>query len=195
MFNMRPSTLALAILLAMILSGVCATARSQTDLPSEQKLNVNAALVLNPEFCTTVMKKNHETFDIGKVACEVFKSGFEKGFTGLTVVEAAPMAGDAQIVLLPRLADVTATKTMGAFSDRELTLFMEWTVKDKSGRTIWIGTVQGSAKNHMGNAFTYKTDLKEIIHYAVQDLANKSVVELDASPQIRKIALQSAARP
>ncbi len=60
---------------------------------------------------------------------------------------------------------------------------------------MWIGTVQGSAKNHMGNAFTYKTDLKEIIHSAVHDLANKSVVELDASPQIRKIALQSAARP
>ncbi len=104
MLNLRNSTLALATLVAMILSGVCAPARSQTDMPPEQKLNINAALVLNPEFCATVVKKNHETFDIGKVACEVFKSGFEKGFSGLTVVEAAPVAGDAQIVLLPRLA-------------------------------------------------------------------------------------------
>ena len=39
----------------------------------------------------------------------------------------------------------------------------------------------------MGNSFTYKKDLKEIIEYAVQDLAEKSVVAMDSSPELRKL--------
>jgi hypothetical protein len=84
---------------------------------------------------------------------------------------------------------------MGAFSTRELTVLLEWTVKNKSGRTVWIETVQGSGKNHMGNAFSYKTDLKQIINYAVRDLAHKSVIAMDASPEMRKLEQRTASAP
>lgn len=191
----RLSTLAPAMLLVMVFHGVCRTAHSQAAPSTDQKLNLRAALVLAPDFCATKMKKNKENFEVGKVACEVFGTAFEQGFSSLTTVAAAASSANAQVVLLPRFVDLSATKTMGAFSNRELTVLLEWTVKDKSGRTVWIETVQGSGKNHIGNAFTYKTDLKEIIHYAVKDLAHKSVAEMDASPQLRKLAQQAVAKP
>jgi hypothetical protein len=187
MFKSPVTALTSSLLLATVLLGVCITARSQTAPPADQKLNLNAAVVIDPEFCATKIKKNHETFEVGKAACDVFKAALEQGFSSVTSVATDKDGVEAQAILMPKFVDVSATKTMGAFSTRELTVLLEWTVKDKSGRTVWIETVQGSGKNHMGNGFTYKKDLKEIIQYAVQDLAHKSVIAMDASPELRKL--------
>jgi len=181
------SRFASALLLAMVLLAVCTPGRGQVASPTDQKLNLNVAVVVDPDFCTTKLKKNHETFEVGRAACDVFKSALEQGFSTVTSVATEKDAVVAQAILVPRFVDVSATKTMGAFSTRELTVLLEWTVKDKSGRTVWIETIQGSGKNHMGNSFTYKKDLKEIIEYAVQDLAQKSVVAMDSSPELRKL--------
>ena len=181
------TSLASALFFAMVLPGARIPAHSQTVPAADQKLDLNAAVVIDPEFCATKIKKNHETFEVGKAACDVLKSALEQGFSSVAGIGTDKDAGAAQVVLIPKFVDVSATKTMGAFSSRELIAMLEWTVKDRSGRTIWIETVQGSGKNHMGNAFTYKKDLKEIIQYAVQDLAHKSVVAMDASPDLRKL--------
>jgi hypothetical protein len=197
MFKSPVTALASALLLAMVLvlPGVSLTARCQTAPPADQKLKLNVAVVIDPEFCATKIKKSHETFEVGKAACDVFKSALEQGFSSVTSVATYKDAQEAQAILMPKFVDVSATKTMGAFSTRELTVLLAWTVKDRSGRTIWIETVQGSGRNHMGNGFTYKTDLKEIIRYAVQDLAHKSVVAMDASPELRKLEQKTASTP
>ncbi|MGD0631546.1 MAG: hypothetical protein ABR987_19620 [Terracidiphilus sp.] len=192
MLTSRSPILASALSLAVILTSFSLTARSQTASPPEQKLDLNVAVVLDPDLCATKIKKNHETFEVGRAACDLFKSALEQGFSSVTSVATTGDAAGAQVILVPRFVDLSATKTMGAFSTRELTVLLEWTAKDKSGRTVWIETVQGAGKNHMGNGFTYKTDLKEIIHYAVEDLAHKSVAEMDASPELRKLAQKLA---
>ncbi len=195
MLKSPATALTTALLLAMVLPGTCNTARSQTPPAADQKLNLSAAVVMDPEFCATKIKKNHETFEVGKAACDVFKSALEQGFSSVTSVATDKDALEAQAILMPKFVDVSATKTMGAFSTRELTVLLEWTVKDRSGRTVWIETVQGSGKNHMGNGFTYKTDLKEIIQYAVQDLAQKSAAAMDASPELRKLEQKTLSTP
>jgi len=187
------SLVASALALMALLPGFCVTVHSQA-VPAGQKVALNAAVVLDPEFCATKIKKNHETFEVGKAACEIFKPALEQGFASVTSVAAVADAPEAQVILSPKFVDLSATKTMGAFSTRELTVMLEWTLKDKAGRTVWIETVQGSGKNHMGNGFTYKTDLKEIIKYAVDDLAKKSVAEMDASVELRKLAAKTAAK-
>lgn len=186
------TVLASALSLALVLPGLSITARSQTAGAADQRLNLNAAVVVSQEFCATKIKKNHESFEVGKASCADLKSALEQGFSSLTSVTSDKDVANAQAILLPRFVDVSATKTMGAFSSRELTVLLEWTVKDKSGRTVWIETVQGTGKNHMGNAFTYKTDLREIIRYAVEDLAHKSVAAMDASPELRKLEQRTA---
>jgi hypothetical protein len=195
MFKSPVAALASALMLLIFLPELCLTARSQAAPSTVQKLNLNAAVVVDPEFCATKIKKNHETFEVGKDACEVLKPTLEEGFSRVTSVATDKDAVDAQAILMPRFVDVSATKTMGAFSTRELTVLLEWTVKNKSGRTGWIETVQGSGKNHMGNAFSYKTDLKQIINYAVRDLAHKSVIAMDASPEMRKLEQRTASAP
>jgi hypothetical protein len=192
MFKSLVSALVSALLLAILLPGACITACGQTASPTDQKLNLNAAVVIDSGFCATKIKKNHESFEVGKAACADLKSALEQGFSSLISVTSDKDVANAQAILLPRFVDVSATKTIGAFSSRELTVLLEWTVKDKSGRTVWIETVQGTGKNHMGNAFTYKTDLREIIRYAVQDLAHKSIAAMDASPELRKLEQKTA---
>ncbi len=184
-----------ALIFALALPVLCMSADGQQVTPADQKLHLRAALVLDRDFCATKIKKNHETFEVGKAACAEFVSVLQQGYSGVTSGSSTADTGEAQVVLIPRFIDLSATKTMGAFSTRELTVFLAWTVKDKSGRTVWIETVQGSGKNHMGNGFTYRTDLKEIIHYAIDDLARKSIAEMDASPELRKLEQKAASTP
>lgn len=163
-----------------------------TPMPAPQKLSLTAALVLTPEFCATVNKKggwaNEEKFPVGKAACNELEPALKGIFTTLTRVEDSSKAGDAQVVLEPKFADVGATQKAFAFSKRELVVVMEWTVRDQSGKAIWIDTVQGSAKRHIGNAFTHGSNLKHIVQESVQDMAEQSAARISNAPELLKLS-------
>ena len=168
------------------------TARAQTTSPSNTKLALRAALVITPEFCATRITKGSwatikETFEVGKIACAELAPTLERLFFSVTPVTAVTLSGDAQVVLIPRFVDVAANTTMGAFSDREMDVFLEWTVKDPSGKTVWIETVQGSSKHHMGNLFTHGKNLKLIVKDSVQDAAEQSASKMASSTELRKL--------
>ncbi len=155
--------------------------------PAPQKLSLTAALVLTPEFCATVNKKGHEKFQVGKSACAELEPALKGIFTRLTQVDDPAKAGDAQVVLQPKFADVGATQRAFAFSNRELVVLVEWTARDQSGKAIWIETVQGSASRHIGNAFTYKRNLKHIVEDSVHDMAEQSGAKMSSSPQLLQL--------
>jgi hypothetical protein len=158
--------------------------------PAPQKLSLAAALVLTPEFCATVSKKGHEKFDVGKAACTDLEPVLKGIFASLTRVEDSSKAGDAQVVLEPKFADVGATQPRGgfAFSKRELVVVVEWTARDQSGKAVWIETAQGSAARHGGNAFTYRRNLKHIVEDSVQDMAEQSATKMSSSQQLLKLS-------
>ncbi len=60
-------------------------------------------------------------------------------------------------------------------------------MKDSAGRTVWIDTVQGSAKHHAGTIGTVKKNRKLILEDAVKDAAQRSASEMAASPELRKL--------
>lgn len=155
------------------------------------KLSLTAALVLTPEFCATVSKKGNEKFPVGKAACNELEPTLRGVFTSLVRVDDSTKAGQAQVVLEPRFSDVGATQKAFAFSSRELTVLVDWTVRDQTGRSIWIETVQGSAKHHIGNAFTYGNDLKHVVEDSVQDMANQTAAKVLAAPQLLKLSAAS----
>jgi hypothetical protein len=191
MLQTRNSSLA-GLLCALLLPGALATARDQNTSSEAPKLPLRAALVLTPEFCATKTQKGdffsgRETFKIGKVACAELEPALSPIFSGLTVVSAASSSADAQVVLLPRFVDVGATRTVWAFSNREMVVLLEWTVKDTSGKTVWIETVEGSAKRHMGNAFTHGKNLKRIVQDSVRDAAEQSASKMSSAPELRKL--------
>jgi hypothetical protein len=175
---------------------VSVTARNQTPqaLP---KLALTAALVLTPEFCATVNKKGHEAFlggsekfAVGKTACNELEPALNGVFTSLTRVDDSSKAGGVQLVLEPRFADVGATQRAFAFSKRELVVLVEWTARDQSGKIVWLDTAQGSAKRHIGNAFTYGSNLKHIVEDSVRDMAEQSAAKMSSSPQLLKLSAQ-----
>jgi hypothetical protein len=181
-------------LVALILSGspvftLSVFAQSQTP-PAQQKLSLTAALVLTPEFCETVSKKGPEKFPVGKTACTELEPALKGIFASLTRVDDSSRAGNAQVVLEPKFADVGATQKAFAFSNRELVVIVEWTVRDASGKVVWLETVQGSAKRHIGNAFTHASNLKHIVEDSVQDVADQSAARMSSSQQLLALSAQ-----
>ncbi len=79
---------------------------------------------------------------------------------------------------------------LGVLSNRELVVLVEWTVRDQSGKAVWIETVQGSASRHGGNAFTYRGNLKHIVKDSVQDMAEESAAKMSFSPELLKVSAQ-----
>jgi hypothetical protein len=129
-----------------------------------------------------------ETFEVGKIACTDFEPALSNAFSGLRSINDISEAADAQIVLLPRFIDVGATTAVTAFSNRELIVILEWTVKDASGKTIWIETVTGSSKHHIGNMFTYRKNVRLIIKDSVRYAAQQSAGKMTSSLELRKLA-------
>jgi hypothetical protein len=165
---------------------------------SGQKLALQAALVLTPEFCATKTKKgtwgiNQEKFEVGKLICADLEPALKSVFSAVTRVEDASAVGSAQVVLTPRILDIVATQAKIAFSNRTLTISVEWTAKDSAGKTVWVETIEGSAKHHMGNSFTYKKNLDLVVKDSSQDVADQSASRMTASQQLRELANRSAA--
>jgi hypothetical protein len=184
------------LLSSIIFAAVSVTLRAQAKPPADTTLTLKAALVLTPEFCATKTTKGSfatgkETFEIGKAACEELEPALKGVFSSLTRMAVPPSPEETQVVLLPKFGDVDATKTMGAFSDREMVILLEWTVKDRSGKTVWIETVQGSSKHHMGNAFTHGKNVKLIVEDSVKDAAEQSAIKMSSSPELRRLAQQT----
>ncbi len=178
-----------ALCYPLLVSSFFAMAQNQTQ-PMPQKLSLTAALVLTPEFCATVNKKKSEKFPVGKAACTELEPALRGIFTSLTRVDDSSKAGDAQVVLEPKFADVGTTQKAFAFSSRELVVLVEWTVRDQSGKAVWIETVQGSATRHQGNLFTYGRNKKHIVEDSVQDMAEQSAAKMSSSPPLLKLSAQ-----
>jgi hypothetical protein len=185
--NITARMLACALALAML-----EMAHGQSAPPPVSKIGIKAALLLTPEFCASKTKKGSalsgkETFEIGKAACKELEPALANAFATVTHISDPGQADDAQLVLTPRFVDVDATKTVTAFSNREMIVLLEWTVKDRAGKTVWIETVQGSAKHHAGNLFTYKKNLKLIVEDSVKDVAAESAEKMAAAQELRKV--------
>ena len=71
-------------------------------------------------------------------------------------------------------------------------VLLEWTAKGSAGKTIWLQTVQGSSKHHMGNMFTHGHDVKLIVRDSVKDVAEQSAAKMEASAELRKLVPEKA---
>lgn len=174
-----------AILLSSM--SVC-PALAQSAPGALNKLALSAALVLTPEFCATVSKQGSEKFQIGKASCKVLQPTLQGAFSSITQVDDGSKTSGAQVVLEPRFTDTSTTHKAFAFSSRELVISVEWTVRDPSGKIVWLGTVQGIAKRHMGNVFTAAHNEKKILELSVQDMANESASTMASAPELLKLS-------
>lgn len=182
----------------LVLPASIANAGAQAAPASGATLPLNAVLVLTPDFCATQFKQGsvwttgRENFNVGKVACTELGPALKPAFANLTVATVPPASGTAQLVLIPKFANAHATTAVIAFSNREMDVLLEWTAKDAAGKTIWLKTVQGSSKHHMGNMFTHGHDVNLIVTDSVKDVADRSAAAIEAAPELRKLVAENA---
>ncbi len=161
----------------------------QAPAPAQPRtLALTAAIVLTPEFCASVKEKGHEKFAVGKSACAQLEPILKPVFQRLLSTDDPAKSGNAQIVLEPKFSDIGATQRAFAFSDRELVVLVEWTVRDQSGKVLWLDTVEGHAKRHNGNLYTYRSNLKHIVEDSVKDMAEQSAAKISTAPSLAKLS-------
>jgi len=163
---------------------------------------LNAVLVLSEEFCHSNLKRGNgwtsvkEEFDVGEDLCHGLAESLSPVFASLSrqYEVPAPGAGETDIILIPKVGDIGATQKIYAFSNRELVVILEWTVLDRSGKTLWVGTIEASAKRHMGNAFTHGKNMRKIREDVVADAVRKSVEAIGSVPGLMNGAAAAQAR-
>lgn len=184
--------LARGVLCSLVLQATRVMVYGQATYHANTKMSSSVALILTSEFCATLTKKgtwgiNQEKFPVGKAACAELEPALKKAFPTLRRLDAPPSTEDTQLMMTPKFVDVGATQALGAFSNRELVVLVEWMVKDASGKTVWLETVQGSSKHHMGNLFTHNKNVKRIVQDAVEDMAQQSASKMLAAPELQKV--------
>ncbi len=157
---------------------------AQASPATSTKLSVGAVVVLTPDFCATKLGMA----EVGKAVCPELEAALKTVFDKLTSVPEVPKTAEARLVLIPTFANTGATQGRWAFSDRDLDIYLQWTAKDQSGKTLWIQTVEGSATHHMGNVFTYRKNIKLIVSDAAKDVAAKSAIKISTAEQIRALS-------
>jgi hypothetical protein len=115
------------------------------------------------------------------VACEELGPAFKGVFSSVVRVAATPPPGETQVVLLPRLVDARAE------SFGETVVVLEWTVKDALGRTLWIGTGQGSGNYSHGPTVHPVQKMMKTLHDALRDAAKQSAAQMSSAPELRKL--------
>jgi len=182
------SPLRFLLLVSLAVFGMAAAiAAAQSSTSPAPELLLRATLVQSQEFCAARMPRGGRV-EVGKLACVDFEPALRQVFPQLTVVTAVPKESDAQLILVPTFLDLAATTGVTAFSDRKLDVYLQWTAKDASGKTVWVETVQGSASHRAGTLFSYNKNFKLMVSDAVEDLASQSAAKMLASPELRSLS-------
>jgi len=203
------------MVLSSALSFVLMVAHAQTApptnaSPADAKLQLKAAVVLTPDLCLRIDRPTFiDTFLTGKTFCEKVSPALQGTFLSLDRVSDATSLGQAQVVFLPRIVSLSRTqKTFHYMAD--IVIEAEWTVKDSSGRMVWIETVQGHAndkekldigeddkayehKQHYASPYAKVAD--RVFRAAMQDLVVQSANKMSASPELRGLAKQNPSSP
>ena len=142
--------------------------------------------MLTPEFCAAKVYN----FQIGEVTCAGLEPMLKGVFPNLTRVASEAAIAEPQVVLLPRVIDVR--QTAPSLSGFEVFVTFAWTVKDSSGRIVWLGSARGSAKHSRSSSFVIKRDTLLTLQESAKDAAARSASKMAAAPELQRLAQLAA---
>lgn len=87
-------------------------------------------------------------------------------------------------VLIPRVVSVEKPIGSTSFSKTEMVVDLEWSLVDKTGKLIWVETIQGIGEGKTGNSFNHKSHTRKMVKNAFLDLFQKSAKAMLESPEI-----------
>jgi hypothetical protein len=91
--------------------------------------------------------------------------------------------GSTDAVLAPRLVSVKRTQPTTIFGDQTTTIVLEFTLKDKNGKLLWLDTVTGSATTKMTSKV--KASATRQFQMAFDQVFNQAAERIRASPEVR----------
>ncbi len=103
----------------------------------------------------------------------------------------AQMASDratAQGVLTAKVVGVEQSIPNIGFQPCEMVISMEWELTDRSGKVIWVRTVQGRGIEDWRTNLTVESDTNKRAKRAMDDLFKKTYDEIKSSPEIHRWA-------
>ena len=143
---------------------------------------LNVDLILTPDFCKTPMNWGREKFNVGDRLCAALEKPLAGVFGSVHTLDhdPGPNASTADIILVPKIDDVSST----VHRNMEFVMVLEWTATDPTGKTIWLNTVQASARRNWGSAFTGKKNINHMIDDGVADAVQKTVAAINGAPEL-----------
>ena len=91
--------------------------------------------------------------------------------------------------LTPKVAYINRTQGATSFGESIVSIKLEWTLSDPTGKAIWVDTVSGQSSGSTG-----WTDPEKILKKALEDVLMKSQQGIMASEAIRQFASKKSAR-
>lgn len=105
------------------------------------------------------------------------------------VVVTTPTSGIGQdltdLTMVPRVVSIDRLfHGQWASSDVDTTISIEWTLTDRVGETVWLGTVHGTTRGETGNVFSIKRKSCAQLQDALKDVFKRSFQRMSTAPEI-----------
>lgn len=115
-------------------------------------------------------------------------------FPNLTVIHAdtIPPNVSAHVILVPK-ATINMQMAMMGWSSTVTTVSLEWSLKDRSGETLWVSTVDGKREGAIGSRFSATKNMGRLLNGALRAAFVQSYDRIGADIDFRNI-IQSKTR-
>lgn len=177
----------------LFLIGGCGSAISNLEtLPvaeyqESKNINLSVELIISKEFDSYSHLSSGEELVLGPLLVKNSENMARNLFRQIIVSKkenfSQPSSVDA--VLIPTVVSVAHTRPMCSFSDRKLSMNLQWQLKDTKGKIVWVDTVEGEGINNLGSTFTYFSNTRERVQLLMEDLFEKSYISISSSKEIK----------
>lgn len=172
-----------------------ATLQNQAaDFQLNPKLNLSADLCLTEEFrstkweITSMGEKWRISLGDSLVNCATELASYL--FTK-SQVTSAPIGNDAagiDVILTPRVTDVSRLESGRASTLSRLVVVVEWRLEDAKGKLVWLQSITGEGVAPVGNTISAGKYEGQQVDLLMKDLFKKTFEAIKTSPEIQQFA-------
>jgi hypothetical protein len=185
----------------LIFSGFGCTLTQTVDFqPTNAEITrhpLHVALVLDKDFRQAEVRDDKQLIDYRLAAYLVPCARYivERSFVQATEfdsIDAAAKSPDSDAILIPKFVKLEVRQAGFAWDPRHTLVVVEWTMKNaRSGKTLWLSTLEGRGNGTCGDAFSYGAHNLESLKDALTNLYVKSVDAFNRSEEIAAFARSS----
>ena len=192
-------------LFVLLIGTACAMTFTERMPPLKGEIAVGAPrsqarvlLALDGAFTSyrhTMYLGDHYVYEMGAMFSAGAEDVVRALFTEVTIGGSGSPTTNAELVVTPRVAAVRMSPFEGsAFQKRVATVAIEWTIRDATGQTVWLDTVEGEGSSDVGTPFTRGTRAAERLRLASGAAFRNAVERIREAPEVQQWLRQTPDR-